>query len=114
MFVGSSSIKSATYDVPTQVLSITFKGGATYDYADVPHIVYTELILAQSTGKFVSANIVPKYKSEKHKEDSTRSAASEVPFLEDDFTEIIEWTPGEEEEFLLTLQARDLNDDSNI
>lgn len=104
MFERSSSIKSAAYDVSTQVLSITFKGGATYDYAEVPNSAYTELMLAESTGKFVSANIVPKYKYEKHKEGSiplpfpkSTESSELVLLLEDDFIEIIECTPGEED-----------------
>lgn len=61
----SSSITAHGYCPDTNRLAITFKDGQTYHYHDVPKHVADKLAGAESIGKFVSANVVGKYKHSK-------------------------------------------------
>lgn len=47
----SSQIDSAEYDQKTKTLTVTFKRGSVYQYADVPMCVWVDLIEAKSIGK---------------------------------------------------------------
>ena len=58
----SSNIAAIAYDRASQTLAITFKGGKTYTYANVPPHVHTAIEKADSIGKFVGSNIVGKFK----------------------------------------------------
>jgi len=58
----SSNISATAYDVASQTLAITFKGGKTYTYANVPPYVHAAMNKADSIGKFVGSNIVGKFK----------------------------------------------------
>jgi len=58
----SSNIAATAYDAASQTLAITFKGGKTYTYANVPQEVHTAMNKADSIGKFVGFNIVGKFK----------------------------------------------------
>jgi hypothetical protein len=63
--VTSSNIASIGWE--DGVLEVEFKSGHHYAYADVPEGVYQEAIGAGSVGKFVAANIVGKYQSQRLK-----------------------------------------------
>jgi hypothetical protein len=53
----SSNIASADYDPDTQTLTIMFKSGGTYTYADVDEGVYTGLLAAPSPGRYFADRI---------------------------------------------------------
>ena len=57
----SSNIEEVAYEPDVQNLTITFSGGRTYLYMNVPASVYRQLTLAASTGQFVRRNIVGRY-----------------------------------------------------
>lgn len=60
--VSSSNIKSVGYDGST--LEVEFSSGV-YQYAGVPAETYTQLLAAESAGKFFAANIRGKFDSKK-------------------------------------------------
>lgn len=59
--VESSSITAYGYDGTVGTLRITFKGGKTYDYKDVPQAVVDELAKAESVGSFINKNVVRQF-----------------------------------------------------
>jgi hypothetical protein len=48
----SSAITAVTYDEKKQTLTVEFREGETYCYAQVPEFVYRELLKAESAGAF--------------------------------------------------------------
>lgn len=50
--VESSNIRSIAYEATTQVLTVAFHSGGTYDYADVPRLVYQGFMNAYSKGRY--------------------------------------------------------------
>ena len=60
--IKSSNIKKSEYDLDTKKLLITFNNDIMYEYDDVPHKLYTQFRLAESQGKFFSANIARNFK----------------------------------------------------
>lgn len=67
--LGSSSVSAAGYDAESRTLAITFKGGRTYRYTEVPQSVFENLLQAKSVGKFVSTSVVGKFALEKQRKD---------------------------------------------
>ncbi len=61
----SSNLASADYSPETRTLSITFKSGSTYSYADVDQGTYDGLLSATSPGKYFSENIRDTFTSTK-------------------------------------------------
>lgn len=55
--VASSVIKAVEYDEDVAELDITFTGGKTYRYRNVPVEIYAELVEAKSKGQFFNDNI---------------------------------------------------------
>ena len=53
----SSNLNSADYDEETRTLTIVFKGGSVYTYADVDQGTYDGLLAAPSPGKYLAQNI---------------------------------------------------------
>jgi len=53
----SSNLQSADYDAETQTLTIVFKGGGVYTYADVDQGTYDGLLAAPSPGKYFAGQI---------------------------------------------------------
>lgn len=53
----SSAIERVGYNAEARRLSIWFKGGRRYVYAEVPHEVYDELCAASSAGRFVCERV---------------------------------------------------------
>lgn len=50
--VRSSALRSVRYDEEQRVLEIEFSNGAVYQYFDVPAEVYSELMAAESHGRY--------------------------------------------------------------
>jgi hypothetical protein len=57
----SSNLQSADYSPETNSLTITFRGGGRYSYADVPESVYAGLLAAPSPGSYFASTIKDKY-----------------------------------------------------
>jgi hypothetical protein len=57
MKVRSTNIADINYDEKTGTLNITFHGGATYSYLNVPVNVYQALTNAPSKGEYFYHNI---------------------------------------------------------
>jgi len=53
----SSNLASCDYSPETRTLSVTFKGGGTYSYADVDEATYQGLLSAASPGRYFAENI---------------------------------------------------------
>lgn len=53
----STRIEKAAYDGDKQVLTITFKSGADYEYYDLPEDVAIGLVEAESAGRYFEKNI---------------------------------------------------------
>lgn len=52
VFAASSHIESAEFDPDTDTLTLTFTGGDSYDYLNVPPSTYRALCAAGSQGQF--------------------------------------------------------------
>ena len=63
----SSVLESAGYDAKTRVLEIAFHSGAIYRYLEVPEEIFRRLLAAESKGRFFSAAIRDKFRSERVK-----------------------------------------------
>jgi hypothetical protein len=53
----SRSIRSVGFDPGTHTLQIEFRSGAVYDFADVPHHVFDELMHAPSKGRYFQERV---------------------------------------------------------
>lgn len=62
------SLKWEVYKKGKGILTLTFKGEKIYQYLDVPKSVATDLINAESAGKFFDAHINKKYQYRKYGE----------------------------------------------
>ena len=63
--VKSSNIKSVGYSKESSTLQIQFKDGSLYEYYKVPEIIYNELLISSSKGKFANRYIYPRYRGER-------------------------------------------------
>lgn len=63
--VESSNIESIGYDSKSQTLEIEFLNGSIYQYFDVQHHIYDELMNADSHGKYLAAYIKGNYRYSK-------------------------------------------------
>lgn len=54
-FLQSSMLSSAEYDSDDKELAVTFSGGKTYHYVDVPIETYVALSEAPSAGKYFNS-----------------------------------------------------------
>lgn len=63
--VESSNVDAVGYDPEIRVLRVRFKGGHSYDYADVPADAYHNVMAAPSKGGYFAAHIKPKYAASK-------------------------------------------------
>lgn len=57
----SSSVKSVSYDSKKRELTLEYVSGDRYLYENVPEDVHSGLVLAESKGKFVAANVRSKF-----------------------------------------------------
>lgn len=60
-FEKSTALEGADYSPATQTLTVTMKGGRTYDYEKVDQKTYDGLIGGESPGKFFQSNIRGKF-----------------------------------------------------
>ena len=60
--VESSAIDAVAYDPRRCELLVEYKGGRGYVYLDVPRETYDALLAAPSKGKFVNAEVKPRYR----------------------------------------------------
>ena len=60
-FPGSTALASADYNPDTRVLTVTFKGGQSYTYLDVPADTWEQLQSADSPGRFWRESIKDQY-----------------------------------------------------
>lgn len=63
--IESSNLKRALYDTETKSLEVEFKNGATYEYEEVPHTIFTRLRMSESQGKYFNTEISKKFKYKK-------------------------------------------------
>ncbi len=63
--VASSHVESVGYDPETKVLRVSFLNHTTYDYRDVPEAIYTQLIEANSVGRFLAQHVKPFFNAER-------------------------------------------------
>jgi len=59
--VSSTNINSIGYDSATQTLEISFHNGEVYQYSNVPEAIYTELMSAESKGRYFHIHIKHNY-----------------------------------------------------
>jgi hypothetical protein len=64
--VESSNIQAVGYEPDDQLLAIQFRSGDIYAYSDVPKSIYTDLMGAESKGKYFSRYIRHTYAWEKN------------------------------------------------
>lgn len=55
--VKSSNLQSVGYDVASRTLTIEFRSGSIYEFEEVPPEVHTELMNAESHGKYFHRRI---------------------------------------------------------
>jgi hypothetical protein len=58
----SSNIARYRYDEKARVLTVEFQNGGTYNYYDVPQVVFDEMKIATSKGEFLARNIKGAYR----------------------------------------------------
>lgn len=81
----STNLRAAEYDPFMKVLILRFHTGGDYEYVDVEREVFTELVKAESAGKYFHQHIRGKYEFLKV---TKRPVAA-------DFTEDVEETEGD-------------------
>lgn len=59
----SKSISAIGYDAESHALTVVYKNGQKYRYADVPTSEYGKLLQADSIGGYVRQNIRSKYEA---------------------------------------------------
>jgi KTSC domain len=59
--VNSSNIAAIGYDEDTQILEIEFTDGSVYQYSGVPPSEHDGIMIADSKGKYLHANIKKRY-----------------------------------------------------
>lgn len=64
-FTKSAFLAGASYNPETKVLTVHFRNGKEYQYADVPEETYKEFCEAESAGVYYSANIKNKFEAPK-------------------------------------------------
>lgn len=60
--VQSSNVEAVGYDPLSSTLRVQFKNGSIYDYEAVPQQKFVGLLAAESTGKFLNAEIKPHHR----------------------------------------------------
>lgn len=58
----SSTVKRFAYDGEKHVLTVEFKPGATYRYANVPQDVFDQMQGAESVGRLLAQSVKGKFK----------------------------------------------------
>ena len=55
--VQSSNICSIGYDENQSILQVEFNNGSIYNYYNVPRVIYSELINAESHGRYLDKHV---------------------------------------------------------
>lgn len=63
--VHSTMISKVKYNEEEKILTVIFAKGGSYEYKDVPRIVYNDLISANSAGKYLLSNVKDKFETER-------------------------------------------------
>ena len=63
--IDSSAIAAVGYDPERQILRLTYRGGETYDYLDVPPEEFSGFMNAPSRGIYANKIIKPNYEYRK-------------------------------------------------
>ncbi|HEV7572429.1 MAG TPA: KTSC domain-containing protein [Thermoanaerobaculia bacterium] len=63
--IDSSAIATVGYDAEQQILRLTYRGGETYDYLDVPPEEFDGFMSAASRGIYANKIIKPNYEYRK-------------------------------------------------
>jgi hypothetical protein len=71
--IGSTNLKSASYNTETKVLKIIFNNNNIYEYSDVPWEIFTKFRMSESQGKYFNVNIARKYTYKKIDEQKKNS-----------------------------------------
>lgn len=58
----SSNIARFAYDSSSQVLTVEFKNGGTYNYFDIPEVAFDQMRAASSRGQFLAQQIKGNYR----------------------------------------------------
>lgn len=58
----SSNIVRFAYDPQSQILAVEFKAGSTYNYYDIPELIFEQMKAAQSKGQFLAQQIKGRYR----------------------------------------------------
>lgn len=58
----SSNIARFAYSSESQVLTVEFKNGGTYNYFDIPEIIFEQMKSASSRGQFLAQQIKGAYR----------------------------------------------------
>ena len=58
----SSNIARFAFDAQAHVLTVEFKNGGTYNYFDIPEIVFEQMKSAASRGQFLAQQIKGSYR----------------------------------------------------
>lgn len=61
--ITSSHIRAVGYDEETRTLIVTFLGGATWTYDEVPSDIHETLMAADSKGHYLTTIIKPNFKA---------------------------------------------------
>ena len=61
----SSHITGITYDTETEVLTVDYNTGVSYNFVDVPNRVVTGLELVESKGKYLNQCVYGFFQSQK-------------------------------------------------
>jgi hypothetical protein len=58
---GSSNVEAFSYDLLSETMYVQYKGGKRYEYYKVPALVFLDLVVAESKGKFLAAHVKGKF-----------------------------------------------------
>lgn len=58
----SSNIARFAYEAPSQVLTVEFKTGGTYNYFDIPDVIFEQMTVASSKGQFLAQQIKGRFR----------------------------------------------------
>lgn len=58
----SSNITRFSYDEDGQILTVEFKNGGTYNYFDVPGVIFEQMKSAPSKGQFLAQSVKGVYR----------------------------------------------------
>ena len=60
--VQSSNVAEVGYEKDSMVLEVLFHSGSAYQYFDVPEALFSEMLQAESIGRFLNEHIKDSYR----------------------------------------------------